>query len=179
MKRRNAIKSLAMAASGLITIPAWASGGNNATVQAIPSWLSPDQDALLAEIVETIIPTTTPNGVDSPGAKALNIHNFVQKMVTDCYEKPVQAAFSDGLAKVEAMANQKQGKPFSTCDASQRQAVMAALETSPDKPSQDFFTLVKRLTVQGYSTSEYVMTTVYNYQPIPGHYYGCVPAPFN
>ncbi len=151
-------------------LPNWASGWNPATVKSETAFLPPHLDAVLTEVVDTIIPQT-----DTPGAKALNVQTFIQKMITDCYEKDVQTAFTNGLKNVDETARQQHNQPFISCDTPQRLAVLAALEKTPEIPLSDFYKLVRQLTIQGFTTSEYVMTKHYNYQPIPGHYYGCVP----
>ena len=170
MKRRIALKNLAVATGGLLSFPAWANGWNTATLKTGSAFLAPNLDAVLTEVVDTIIPQT-----DTPGAKALNVQTFIQKMVTDCYEKEVQTAFANGLKKIDETASQHYGKPFGSCDTAQRLSVLATIEKSPEASLNGFYSLVRRLTIQGFTTSEYVMTKFYHYQPIPGHYYGCVP----
>lgn len=172
MERRVAIKQITLAAGGLLALPAWASAWTRASLQPVLPFLSPDQDGLLAELVDTLIPAS-----DSLGAKALGVPDFVQKMVADCYEAPVQANLKNGLVTVDALAQETYGKPFASCETTQRQAVLRNMEVSEDAGRKEFYALVKNLTIQGYTTSEYVMTKFLNYTPIPGHYYGCVPAP--
>ena len=50
-------------------------------------------------MVETIIPAT-----DTPGAKALNVHQFIQKMVADCYAKTAQETLQKGLDSLDGLA---------------------------------------------------------------------------
>ena len=71
---------MATVVGGLVTLPAWANGWSTNNLPSI-TYLTDNQDALLASIVETIIPET-----DIPGARSLNVHTFIQKMVKDCYE---------------------------------------------------------------------------------------------
>ncbi len=167
--RRIALKQIALAIGGLVALPAWANGWTPATAQPLQPFLSAEQTALLADITETIIPAS-----DTPGAKALDVPAFVQKMLEDCYEKPVQETVKTGLATVETLANARFGKPFAQGDATQRQAVLTAMATEPAQ--KDFIALIKNLTIQGYTTSEYVLTKHLHYVMAPGHYYGCVPA---
>ena len=169
MRRRIALKNLATAAGGLLVLPTWANGWNPATVKTGTVFLSPHLDAVLTEVVDTIIPQT-----DTPGAKALHVQTFIQKMVTDCYEKDVQTAFANGLKKVDQTAHEQYSKPFAACDTAQRLMVLETIEQAPETALKEFYKLVRQLTIQGFTTSEYVMTKFYNYQPIPGHYYGCV-----
>lgn len=170
MKRRVALKSMATTFGGLVMLPAWARGWSKASVVPVQPYLSPQQDELLAEIVDTIIPAT-----DIPGAKALEVHTFVQKMVADCYEKEVQENLMKGISTVEEMAQQSYGQSFSTCNSTQRMDLLTKVETAIEPEQKEFYALVKELTIQGYMTSEYVMIHHMDYNMMPGHYHGCVP----
>ena len=98
---------MAGAVGGLIRLASWANGWTTETVYSVQPMLSRSQTEVLATMVETIIPAT-----DTPGAKALNVHQFVQKMVSDCYEKKVQDNLSDGLTALDGLAQKSFGKPF-------------------------------------------------------------------
>jgi hypothetical protein len=172
VERRSALKSIAVAAGGLISLPAWATNWTSETVQLTHPFLSSGQDDLLADIAETIIPTT-----DTPGAKALNVHQFIQKIVTDCYDKPAQETFRNGLNAIDDQAQKAFGKPFREGDTAQRTALLTQFSQSAEPAQKEFYSMVKGLTVRGYMNSEYVMTNLTHYQMIPGHYYGCVPVP--
>ena len=161
---------MAGALGGLISLPAWANGWSTETVQSTRQILSAGQADQLAELVETIIPVT-----DTPGAKALNVHQFVQKMVADCYDKAAQENLQKGLDSLDGLAKSSFNKPFAEGDTAQRTALLTQLSKSTDTAQKDFYSLVKNLTIRGYLTSEYVMTNLTHYQFIPGHYYGCVP----
>ena len=161
---------MAGAVGGLVSLPAWANGWTTETVRQTRPLLARSQADLLAEMVETIIPAT-----DSPGAKGLNVHLFVQKMVADCYPKPAQATLQKGLDSLDELAQKSFGKPFADGDTTQRTALLTQLSQSAEPAQKDFYSLVKNLTIRGYLNSEYVMTNLTHYQFIPGHYYGCVP----
>jgi hypothetical protein len=172
VERRNALKTMAGALGGLISLPAWANGWTSETVRSTQQIISGSQAELLADMVETIIPAT-----DTPGAKALNVHQFVQKMVADCYDKAAQENFRKGLDSLDGLAKTSFSKPFAEGDVAQRTALLTQLSKSSDTSQKDFYSLVKNLTIRGYMTSEYVMTNLTHYQFMPGHYYGCVPVP--
>jgi hypothetical protein len=171
MKRRVALKNLALAFGSLMALPAWAENWNVQSLQLIQPYLTPDQEALLAEITETILPAT-----DTPGAKDLKIYTFVHKMISDCYEPGVQANVVKGLETAEQLAKQTYAKTFATCNTKQREEILTTMEISINPDWASFYKLVKDLTLQGYLTSEYYLTTHTNYKMIPGHFYGCVPA---
>jgi hypothetical protein len=163
---------MALIAGGLMALPAWATGWTQATVASTHLLLNPTQADILTEVVDTFIPAS-----DTPGAKALNVPDFVQKMVADCYEAAVQQNVREGLDAVDQLAQAAFGRSFTACDTAQRLDVLKTLQVAPEENRKAFYALIKNLTVQGYTTSEYVMTTYLNYNMIPGHYYGCVPAP--
>ncbi|MBC8153229.1 MAG: gluconate 2-dehydrogenase subunit 3 family protein [Bacteroidetes bacterium] len=158
---------MATAVAGLVSAPAWATNWSTTSIQP---HLAPDQDALLAELVETMIPTT-----DTPGAKPLGVHTFVQKMVADCYDKPAQETLTTGLTTVEALARQRFNTDFAACDGTQRLALLQQMAAGQDPAQKTFVNLVKGLTIRGYLSSEYVMTNLTHFQMAPGYYRGCVP----
>ncbi len=168
---------MAMAVGGFISLPAWANGWNATTMPATYRILSRQQDELLAIVVDTIIPTTIVNGNESPGARALGVHQFLQKMVSDCYEPDAQQTLTKGLTTADALAQQTYNRPFADCDTAQRIEVLNRMSQAEEPTQQGFYRLVKALTIRGYMNSEYVMTNLTHYQMIPGHYYGCVPVP--
>lgn len=170
MNRRKVLKNVALATGGWVALPTWAEAWNPSSVRHISTFLSNEQEVLLTSIIDTIIPTT-----DTPGAKDLGVSVFIQKMLVDCYEKDVQANFKNGLETPEKLANAIYSKPFGNCDALQRKGVLNKIAMSVGQTQKDYFSLVKSLTILGFTTSEYVQTKYLNYNPVPGHYYGCVP----
>ncbi|RYF70682.1 MAG: gluconate 2-dehydrogenase subunit 3 family protein [Cytophagaceae bacterium] len=174
MQRRTALRGLAMSLGGLVALPAWASNWTPESLGAISS-VSTDDEALLGDIVEAIIPETTTPGASTPGAKSLKVHQFAMRMIRDCYGEPAQTALRQGLVLTESTAQQLFTKPFADCDASQRKAILTAVAASTDPAGKAFVNLIKRLTIQGYTSSEYYMVNVQKFNMAPGYYHGCVP----
>jgi hypothetical protein len=169
MKRRSAVKNLAMAFTGLVTLPAWASGWTSDSISQVASLPLPDEN-LLAEIVETIIPET-----QTPGAKSLKVHQFVMRMVTDCFGEQAQADLEQGLKQTNLVAEQIYKKSFMASDAAQRTEVLTQMSNSTDPTARQFVQIIKNLTIRGYLNSEYVMVNLLDYKMAPGFYNGCVP----
>lgn len=167
MKRRAAMKSLGVALGGLVALPAWA---NNWTPESVgPAHFSAAADeALLAEIVETFIPETS-----TPGAKSLKVHQFVQRMIQDCYDEKAKATFQQGLTQTDTLAQQSYSKNFVQCDGKQRIELLKKM--SDDASSKAFIGLVKNLTIRGYTNSEYYLVNIAKFTLVPGFYHGCVP----
>ena len=171
MQRRSAIKNIALTIGSAIVLPSWANAWNHESVKNTHLFVSASQEALLAEIVETIIPKT-----DTLGAKDLNVHQFVPKMIADCYDKKAQDIFKKGFESVDANAKRDFSKNFTDCDAKQKLEVLTKMSKSDNSDEKAFVGLVKNITIQGYLNSEYVMTNLRKFEFAPGHYYGCVPA---
>lgn len=155
---------------GLVSLPGWANSWNATNLPAGPTLLAPKADALLAELVEAIIPAT-----DTPGAKALGVHTFIQKIVVDCMEPSVQEGLTKGLSAVDGVAQKTYSKSFTSLDAGQRTELLKTMSQSAEADQKGFVSMVKGLTIRGYMTSEYVMNNITKYQMIPGFYHGCVP----
>jgi Gluconate 2-dehydrogenase subunit 3 len=169
MERRKAIKGIALSLGSLVSLPAWASGWNSSTIgSSLPASLG--GEALLAELVETIIPAT-----NTLGAKGLGVHQFIQKMIADCYDKKSQANFEKNLADIDPLSIKTFGKPFAEGDATQRLNLLQSLEQSTDKNTVSFYRTLRGLTIQGYTSSEYYMTKFTDYEMAPARFYGCVP----
>ena len=132
-----------------------------------------DQELLLAEIAETILPAT-----DTPGAKELSLHLFVMKMVDDCHSQEDQAAFVEGLSQLETAAQTTFETAFSDGTDQQRIALLESIKPQSEHPAElkSFFKLMKQRTIQGYKVSEYVMTELLPHKMIPDPYDGFYPA---
>ena len=169
MQRRSALKNLAITVGGLVSLPAWASGWTPNTIGHV-SGIALDDETLLGEIVETFIPETA-----TPGAKSLKVHQFVMRMVRDCYDKPAQDTLQQGFLLTETTAQEAFGQTFAACDATRRMEVLSKLATSADPIGKAFVDLTKRLTIQGYTNSEYYLLNVAKFNMVPGFYHGCVP----
>ncbi|MGV3504543.1 MAG: gluconate 2-dehydrogenase subunit 3 family protein [Adhaeribacter sp.] len=169
MKRRAALKHLSLALAGLVSLPAWAQTWSPASLGPITGFQASEQE-LLAEIVETIIPQT-----DTPGAKALQVHQFALRMIQDCYGEAAQASLAQGLAAVNQIAQGAFSKDFMALDTSQRTAVLGHMHKSEVKGEKQFVDLIKGLTIRGYLNSEYVQLNLSGYNMAPGFYHGCVP----
>ena len=98
MERRKAIKGIALSLGSMVSLPTWASGWNSTTI-ATTFHPKMGNETLLAELVETIIPTT-----NSLGAKGLDVHKLIERFGSDA---------PDGvrLAVVNRIANPEPGCP--------------------------------------------------------------------
>lgn len=169
MERRVALKSMAMAVGGLVSLPAWASGWNESALKS-GSFLDIEPAMTLKSMVDTIIPKT-----DTPGAAELGVDKFVQKMITDCYDKKAQDNLSAGIARLDVIGTDLYGKPFMVLSKDRKLSMLDGLQKNGTADEKAFLAMVKNLTIQGFMSSEYVMTNITHYELVPGRYHGCVP----
>lgn len=170
MQRRSAVKNIALSLGSAIVLPAWAKAWSSETVKKSILLINTSQETLLAEISETIIPKT-----DTLGAKDLKVHLFTSKMVADCYDAKAQETFKKGLELVNEQANKEYSKNFVDVDATQKLTILNKMTKSDNPTEKGFVGLVKNLTIQGYLSSEYVMTNLRKFEFAPARYHGCVP----
>lgn len=181
MTRRDLLQNVAILLGGSIvggsvfSISGCKSAGDEKKINAL---FSESQVALMNEIADTILPTTS-----SPGAKAANVGNFMSVMVLDCYTEKDQKVFMDGLKKIDELSDKQFSNSFMKADAKQRTELLTALDKEQkeyqekkgkDDPSH-YFRMMKELTILGYFTSKEGATMALRYIPVPGHYDGNFP----
>ncbi|MFD1816668.1 Gluconate 2-dehydrogenase subunit 3 [Pseudarcicella hirudinis] len=191
MERREVIKNIALMLGGTFSAP---------TLMAMNHWeqstrpvsgvsafsLTENQQKIVAEIAEAIIPRTGTAGEASPGAKDVGVPAFIEMMLKDCYAQPEHLSFMEGLTSIE------QAK-FLEMNASERLGVLKYLEqeTKAEMKARQvkqtkmgdnddhedikkvskglpFWRLIKELTLLGYFTSEGGIKASFEYVQIPG-----------
>jgi hypothetical protein len=156
-------------AGGVAILPSCSTEPGHASIELKKLHINADQEALLAEISETIIPKDT-----MPGAKELNLHLFTLKMVDDCHPLDEQQAFETGLNSIDKSAREKYGVTFLKCTNPQRIEFLNFLtgEKTTSKELKMFVDITKKRVVQGFMNSKYVMTDLKKYELVPGRYNG-------
>lgn len=165
MKRRDVLSSLSLGLTALL-IPSWANGWSGKEV-TLAETKSLD---ILGQIISGIIPEG-----EQPGARSLKVHHFVQKVINDCFSPQVQATFEANITKANMMADElHQKKSFGDLTQDQKEKVYFLFEDSILSEDTAFIKLIKKLTIEGYTKSEYFLTNHRNYEMAPGYYNGCV-----
>lgn len=172
MRRREVIKNFVIMAGGIALLPSCSGDGKKASILLKNLNTSAEQEALLAEIAETILPKT-----NSPGAKDMNLHLFTMKMVDDCHTAEEQKLFSSGLTKVDQMAEDKYGKSFTECSTAQRLELLTQIANDKATPKEaaTFLKITKQRVIQGFTNSKFAMTDLKQYEMVPGRYNGYFP----
>ena len=174
MDRRSVIKSSLAVTAGIILLPSCLQEKKRFTIALKNFNISGDQESLLADLSEAIIPKTS-----SIGAKDISSHLFVLMMVDDCYNPDEQKKFVTGLLQFESMAKAKFGSSFTKCTQLQKEELLKAMESKTGIPEEavSFYNSMKRLTIQSFTSSQFFLTKVHLYEQVPARFHGCVPIP--
>lgn len=178
MNRRKAIQQTAYLIGGAVSASVIAGVMSGCQPSGDPDWtpqfLTTEQAKTIEAIAETILPET-----DTPGAKSLHLTEFIDLMVKDTYSGYDQLQFPKGLAKLEEECQFFTGGNFLSASPEEREKFLVlheqkgkkSQEQTGDKP---FISKIKELVIVGYFTSEYAITELMNYNPIPTKFEGCV-----
>ena len=149
MERRTILKLVAAGvlpgSSGLVQLGCGSDGYT-------PEFFSASQLELVDALSELILPSDD----HSPGARAAKVARYIDVMVADGSGE-LQASWNSGLEAVSELAEQRFGRDFIDCDASQRDAIVAEMANNEDDPrsaAERFFSRLKQMTIDGYYTSE-------------------------
>jgi hypothetical protein len=183
MERRDAIKRAAILLGGTIALPNILKAWENPTILNPDFYLTPAQEALLAEVAETIIPTT-----GTPGAKAAGVAPFIIKILADCSPSQMSGYMMESLAQLDSDTKARFGAGFVETTPENRitmlqvyeqkakderepfNAMVKSWNLAPGVGVAPFFPTMKNLTITGYFTSEIGSTQALRYDQIPRRY---------
>ncbi|MCP9768124.1 gluconate 2-dehydrogenase subunit 3 family protein [Lacihabitans sp. LS3-19] len=160
MKRRNLIKSLGLGLIGASHFPAWANNWSDKDLD----FNNIEPSGVLSKFVDVTIPET-----NSPGAKSIGAHLYIQRILNDCYPTNFQKEINETAANINKAANTRFGKSFENLQNNEALDIIKSNAT--DTKNINF---LKNLTIRAYTSSEYYLTTHKNYQMAPGFFHGCV-----
>jgi len=188
MNRREALQLLATAAAlqlapraMMAEARALLSGGSGVRT------LNPHQFATVRAMTEMILPRT-----DTPGAADVGAAEFIDLILTEWYDEGERARLKSGLANVDLRTGAMFAKDFVECSAEQQSEMLgelgekmiedadpaldwkAADSESSGEPRESFYSMLRRLTLTAYYTSEAGATQELHFQIIPDRHEGCV-----
>lgn len=136
MNRRDAVKSVAFLLGGALsatTIGVFLEGCGPSDKKGNASLFSADQEKLITEIADIIIPTTS-----TPGAKAAGVGPFIPMMIQDCYPEDAQKAFVKGLEDIEDRSKKEFNKSFLEMSVKEREQLIGKVreETLAEQKSE-------------------------------------------
>lgn len=152
--------------------------------QAAPRTLNPHQAATVTTMAELILPRT-----DTPGATDVGAPAFIDLILTEWYEEADRSRFLAGLADVDTRSQRLFARDFVDCSALQQSEILTNLgeqmmeeaERVRDQPPTlgevpggvNFYSMLRRLVLTAYYTSEAGATQELHFEMIPDRYEGC------
>ena len=134
---------------------------------------NPPQFALLARVVDLVIPQT-----DTPGALAVNCHRFIDDQLFHCHPPEMQQSMIDLVDFIELSAQKFAKSTFLQLSQQQQIQLLTDMELAQNGFNQSHrlqFKQLKTLICFGYYTSQVGASQELAYQAIPGGYKGSVP----
>jgi hypothetical protein len=175
MNRREAIRATTAILGGvLITSNGFlvACSRDRAEAATTGGVLSTEDQALIEEIADTLLPTTAA----SPGAKAAGAGAAINLLVTDCWEPEKAQRVVDGLKQFRQTSQTRGGGEFVTLGVAKREALLREIDAEAQgKGDVHYFNLVRELALQAYFSSEIGMTKARRWIMVPGKFVGCTP----
>ena len=173
MNRREALKATTALVGGvLITTNGFLVACARDSSNTVSKVLSLDDQSLIEEIADTLLPTTP----SSPGAKAAGAGAAINLLLTDCYEPEGQERVVNGLREFRRMCRERCGNGFASLPQKEREQLLREIDAEAQKGGPThYFTLVRELALRAYFSSEIGMTKALRYVMVPGRWVGCVP----
>lgn len=178
MNRRTALKRFALTGAIAMFLPSCVRDAKKVSSALENLDITADDEELLGEIAETLIPAT-----DKPGAREVGAHAFAFIMVNDCLPPQKKEIFMAGLRAFNEKAPVPGKGEFMNVSKEDKIETLKNLgkeEASAESSLKEFYDIARGYIIQGYTTSQYFMTEVKLHKLVPGPIYkGCVPLPEN
>ena len=131
-----------------------------------PQFFSPQEYRSVEILTELIIPTD-----DKPGAKEAQVARYIDFVVFSAAEfRPqLQTEWTEGLAALDQLSQQKHGHAFRDLTAAQQEAMLTEMSVPEHDPKAShpgfaFYRRIKEMTVEGFYTSKIGLVDVLGYQ---------------
>ncbi len=169
MKRRKAIRNLAIASAGMALMPACSAIDSGPVYSNFT--LEPDLGKLLTLVTEAILPK---RGLDIQTPETTT--EFVLLMINDCMEPEERQEYLIGLRVFRQFVRDKYEQPFSALNPEQHLLLFNEIEESELLPEclPFFLNTTKQLTIRHFASSEFFMKEYLDFEFVPGRYLGCV-----
>jgi hypothetical protein len=173
MNRREAVKAATALVGGVhITSNGFLIACARDSTTASSKALTLDDQSLIEEIADTLLPTTP----SSPGAKAAGAGAAINLLLTDCYEPEAKELVVNGVTEFRGMCRSRCGDNFASLPQREREQVLREIDAEAQKVGPThYFTLVRELALRAYFSSEVGMTKALRFVLVPGKWVGCVP----
>jgi hypothetical protein len=173
LNRREAVKTTTALLGGvLLTSNGFLAACARDPKQASGKVLTADDQSLIEDIADTLLPTTP----SSPGAKAAGAGAAINLLLTDCYEPEVQERVVNGLKEFRRTCDKRCGNSFASLPQKEREQLLREIDAEAQSAGdRHYFGLLRELALRAYFSSEIGMTKAMRYVLVPGKWVGCVP----
>lgn len=173
MNRRTAIRNAVIIGAGVTLLPA-CKMTDKGSIPLKNLSITGSEQSILEELCEAIIPKTK----NFAGAKDLKSHEFLLTMIDDCTSPEDQKKFTDGLKAFDKLSHDKFGQIFTRYTLEQKKSFLSDIERKKDVSDDviKFYKIVKRYTVQSFTSCRQYMLDIKKYKMAPGSVFkGCIP----
>ena len=173
MNRREAVRATTLVVGGLLLT----SNGLVLSCAREPERianrvLTVDDQALMEEIADTLLPTTQ----KSPGARAAGAGAAINLLLTDCYEPEAQVRLVNGLKEFRRTLHARFHSAFGPLPTTTRESLLRDLDGEASHAgATHWFALARELAERAYFSSEIGMTKARRWTLVPGKWVGCLP----
>ena len=172
MNRREAVRTTAVVVGGLLlTSNGLVLGCARDREPRTGRVLTADDQALIEEIADTLLPTTP----SAPGARAAATGAAINLLLTDCYEPDAQVRVVNGLKEFRRTCDAKFDREFTALTPPQREQLLREIDATALRAKGHYFELVRELAERAYFSSEIGLTKARRWTLEPGKWVGCVP----
>lgn len=168
MKRRKAVRNLALIAGGVAFLP----GCSLEEKEPVFDQLALEQGDY--RLVDKITKAMLPRG-DSPVETMEPTADFVLNMVNDVYMKKDSVRFVRGLKLFKQLIKDENRKTFAELNTQQHMLLFTEITHSNIYPKslKYFLSTTKQLTIRHFTSSQSYMTDILDFEFVPGRYLGC------
>lgn len=170
MKRRKAIRDLAILSAGVAMLP-------SCELDKIPVYsnipLEPEQREFMSWVTQSILPFGNEPSIITPEST----QHFVLTMVNDCFEPEEIEEYSSGFKLLNQYILDEYGINYRGLNSEQRILMFTEISNSEIVPKslQFFLNSTKDLCIRHFTSAQYFMENHLYYEFVPGRFNGCVP----
>jgi hypothetical protein len=177
MERRLALKNIGKAFGFAVATPTIISILESCrsvdTSSWTPAYFSAEEASFLTKAVDVLLPKT-----DTPSASEVNVHVFIDKLITETYNAEAKARVRSGFdAFTAAILSISGASSLANVSEGQLEEAYGALygerSETIDSEAYSFAGQFRGMVIDAYKSSEYVGENVLAYLPVPGEYIAC------
>lgn len=168
MKRRQVIKNIVLASSGMVLLP-------TCRFEQLPTFQNFSVETDDLELLSWLTDSMLPKGELEISTPETTVQ-FLLTMLDDCYDQPDIQQYMTGMKLFVQFIRDEYRTSFRNLNQEQAVLLFAKVTNSDVLPDSlpYFLSTTKRLTVQHFTSSEYFLKNYMDFEFVPGRYLGCV-----